>query len=80
LFCGHETSRNALTYLSLPIDRLEEENSIRPQKEEFRKELIELLKSGYMDDVDPALLFDDGVNKDPGLISTAITSIKKTFK
>jgi len=58
----------------LTIERLEEEASIKPRKEAYRKELLEDLKSG---DVDPTVLYDE---ENPGLVSSAMTSVKKLIK
>ena len=57
------------------IERLEDEENIRPLKEEYRKELLDLLAKGQMDDVDPSVLYDEGHSN-----LQFTDAIKNTFK
>ena len=60
-------------------DRLwEEEESARPLKEEYRLQLFNLLKQGYLDDVDPTVLFEDENKSElPGLLAKGSKFLKR---
>lgn len=62
------------------LDRMEDEENVGPLKLKYRQELVDMLKAGYLDDVDPNILYDDPALQEHGVISTAIRSLKKTFK
>ncbi len=63
------------------IDHIEDDTNTRPKKEEYREELVQMLKAGYMEDLDPSLLYDDlSEKKEPGAMKIAWKSIKDQFK
>jgi len=75
------TMEQALDKL-VALERLQEEQSKMPLKQEFRQELIDLLRAGYLEDVSPDVLYEDQ-NKDT-TVSQAYKGLKKrvnkTFK
>lgn len=60
----------------LCLERLFDEECALPKKSEYRKELVNYLKQGYLEDVDPALLHDDSSST----VSSVLTNITKRFK
>ena len=57
------------------LDRLEEEQSVKPLKEEYRQELLELLSEGREDELDVDIT-EGVVKEDKNLMQTAMSSLK----
>ncbi len=56
----------------------EEAESARPLKHEFRAQLYSLLQQGYLDDVDPSVLYgDEKSNELPGVLGKASEILKR---
>ena len=55
-----------------------EEENTRPMKNEFRWQLFDLLKQGYLDDVDPSILYEDEKSSQlPGKLAKASEFLKR---
>ena len=55
-------------------ERLALERSRVPKKHEYRRELVEMLREGYLEDVDPAILYADDDEKKT-TVSSAIEGV-----
>ncbi len=64
------------------LEKLYKEWASRPKKEEYRQELVGMLRQGYLQDIDPSILYEDG--KEPRTVSQTIESVSsstsKAFK
>ena len=67
LFMAHEKQK--------ALEHLEEKKAIVPRRQQYQRELVALLEEGYLDEIDPALLYADE-DKD----STVKDGFKKLFK
>jgi len=62
------------------LDRIvEEEESMKPLKKEYRAQLYQLLQQGYLDDVDANVLYEDETPKSdlPGILGKGADFLKK---
>lgn len=59
------------------LDELEKENNTVPMKHKYRQELVDLLRSGYLDDLDLSLEEAEGKGGIFGTIKSAFSSSKK---
>ena len=61
------------------IDRIAEEGeSTKPLKAEYRSQLFNLLKQGYLDDVDPSVLYaEEKTTELPGILGKGSEFLKK---
>ena len=66
-------------YINYVKDRVaEEDESTRPLKHEFRAQLYSLLQQGYLDDVDPSVLYGDEKSTElPGVLGKATEILKR---
>ena len=58
----------------------EEAESTRPLKHEYRAQLYRLLQEGYLDDVDPAVLYEEEMSSTShlgGQVGKAVEFIKR---
>ena len=56
----------------------EEAESTRPLKHEFRAQLYSLLQQGYLDDVDPSVLYEDENSTQlPGILAKGSEFLKR---
>jgi len=60
-------------------ERLAYEQSVKPKKIEYRKELVDLLKNGYLEDIPPDVLEEEEERKQTS-VKDAWKMVKKTFK
>lgn len=62
----------------IALEERAEEQATVPRKKQYQKELVQLLEAGYMEDLDPSLLYTD--DNEDSTVKEGFQKMKKFMK